>query len=167
LFTAGVTGTVLLAACGGSHVASGSSSASLDARSTSVLRAYARCVRAHGLEDFPDPQIGSDGVPRFPDSAPRVPVSAQNACRAEAQRIPADYTATTAVSTADFQKLLRFARCVRAHGIPDWPDPNALGEFPITPRIEAAGKRLIGPGVHACARLNPTPGGGVHVVSAG
>ena len=72
------------------------------ARSTAALRAYARCVRANGLADFPDPQVGSDGVPHFPDSAPRVPVAAQRACQAVARRIPADYTATTIAMSITF-----------------------------------------------------------------
>ena len=70
------------------------------------------------------------------------------------------------VSSVDYQKLLAFARCVRSHGIGDWPDPNPLGEFPIDRRIQAAGKRVFLRADHACARLNPDPSGGIHVVKA-
>ena len=94
------------------------------------------------------------------------PVAAQQACQGIAARIPPGYTTTTPVSSADFQKLLQLARCIRGHGIPDWPDPNPLGEFPINARIESGGKRLFVPAVHACARLTPTPGGGIHAVRA-
>jgi hypothetical protein len=131
-----------------------------------VLRQLSRCIRAHGLPSFPDPITRSDGVPILPDSAPRVPPSIQQACRSIEERIPPDYTTTVPVSTSDFQKLLVLARCIRAHGIPDWPDPNALGEFPIDQRIQQAGKRLFVPAAHACARLNPDPSGGIHVVRA-
>jgi len=165
LLAAGASVAFLVAACGTQHAVS-SGSGSVDQRATVVLRSLARCVRAHGLPDFPDPQIGSDGVPRFPDSAPRVPVAARQACRAVAAQIPPQYTSTTAVSPTDYQKLLRLARCVRAHRIADWPDPNALGEFPIDPRIQQGGKALFVPAVRACARLNPDPNGGVHVVRA-
>ncbi len=161
----GASATFLVAGCG----APGSinrGTGSVDQRATEVLRSLARCVRAHGLPAFPDPQVGSDGVPRFPDSAPRVPVATQQACRAIAARIPPQYTSTTAVSNVDYQKLLQLARCIRTHGIADWPDPNALGEFPINTRIEQGGKRLFVPAVHACARLNPNPNGGIHVVRA-
>jgi hypothetical protein len=166
LLAAGASVAFLLAGCGSQHAASGRGSGSVDQRATVVLRSLARCVRAHGLPDFPDPQVGSDGVPRFPDSAPRVPVAAQQACRAVAAQIPPQYTSTTAVSPADYQKLLRLARCIRAHRIADWPDPNALGEFPIDPRIQQGGKALFVPAVRACARLNPDPNGGIHVVRA-
>jgi len=155
----------LLAGCGAHHAAS-RGHGSVNAQATVVLRHLSRCVRAHGIPGFPDPRVGSDGVPRYPDSAPRIPDSAQQACRTIAAQIPPQYTSTTAVSAPDFAALLRLGRCIRAHGIPDWPDPNALGEFPIGPRIEQGGKRLFVPAVRACARLNPDPSGGVHVVRA-
>jgi hypothetical protein len=165
LLALGASAAFLLAGCGNSRE-NPAGAASVDQRATVVLRSLARCVRAHGLPAFPDPQVGSDGVPRFPDSAPRVPVATQQACRAIATRIPPQYTSTTVVSSADHQKLLQLARCIRTHGIPDWPDPNALGEFPINSRIERGGKRLFVPALHVCARLNPNPNGGVHVVRA-
>jgi hypothetical protein len=168
-FAAGVALAVAglaLGACGGSHRLAATTGRSTDQRALVVLRQLARCVRGHGLPSFPDPVVGRNGVPVFPDSAPRVPPATQHACRTVAARIPPDYTSTTAVSSGDFHELLAFARCVRAHGIPDWPDPNALGEFPIDTHIEQGGKRLFVPAVHACARLNPDPSGGIHVVRA-
>jgi hypothetical protein len=166
ILTAGGCIAFLLAGCGSQRVTSGGGNGLVDQRATVVLRSLARCVRAHGLPDFPDPHVGSDGVPRFPDSAPRVPVATQQACRTIAAQIPPQYTSTTAVSPADYERLLRLARCIRAHGIADWPDPNALGEFPIDPRIEHGGKALFVPAVRECARLNPNPNGGIHVVRA-
>jgi len=131
-----------------------------------VLRQLAGCVRAHGLPSFPDPVVRDNGVPVFPDSAPRVPQAAQQACRGIAARIPPSYTATTPVSSSDYQKLLALARCVRAHGVPDWPDPNALGQFPIDARLQHGGKRAFGTQLSACARLNPDPSGGIDVIQA-
>jgi hypothetical protein len=164
---AGVSAASLLAGCGGgSNGATPNAAPPLQRQATVALRDLARCVRAHGLPGFPDPEVGSDGVARFPDSAPRVPLAARQACQAAAARIPPGYTTTTPVSSGDFQKLLQLARCIRSHGIPDWPDPNPLGEFPINARIESGGKRLFVPAVHACARLNPNPGGGIHAVRA-
>lgn len=159
---------LLLAACGGATHAAGSpgTHGSTNQRALVVLRQLAVCVRTHGLPGFPDPVVRNDGVPVFPDSAPRVPEAAQQACSAIANRIPPDYTETTAVSASDYQKLLALGRCIRAHGIPDWPDPNPLGEFPIDARIQHGGKRLFVPAIHACARLNPNPSGGINVVQA-
>jgi hypothetical protein len=124
------------------------------------------CIRAHGVPAFPDPQTGNDGLVTFPDSAPRVPAGAQQACAPIANRLPARYTSTQPVSTVDFGKLLQFARCIRAHGVPDWPDPNPLGEFPVDQRIFAGGKRLLRSATQSCARINPNPAGGIKVVRA-
>ena len=165
-FAAGALLAFLVAACGSSGSSSGASAGSLNQRSTVALRDLARCVRAHGMPSFPDPQIGSDGHPSFPDNAPRIPYPIQQTCRAVAAQIPADYTATTPVSTSDFQKLARLARCIRSHGVVDWPDPNPLGQFPIGKRLQQGGKRLFYRALHACARLNPNPIGGINVVMA-
>lgn len=141
------------------------SQGSLNDRAEQVLVRLVRCVRAHGLPAFPGPIVGRNGVPQLPDSAPRVPPSIQNACRSVASQLPTQYTETQPVSNSDLQKLIAFAHCMRRQ-IPDWPDPNALGEFPIDPRIEQGGKQLFVPASHACARLNPDPSGGIHVVRA-
>jgi hypothetical protein len=71
--------TVLAAACGGSsNVASGGSSSSRgvvtgasagtpteQAQLKSGYRRFARCMRSHGVSDFPDPITGSGGHPGF------------------------------------------------------------------------------------------------------
>jgi hypothetical protein len=165
-YVAALAAGLAVAGCGGSHhVAPTSSSGSANARATLVLRQLARCVRTHGMPSFPDPVVDSNGHPKYPDSAPRIPSSIQQACNAVAAQMPSSYTATVPVSNADYQKLLRFARCMRSH-IADWPDPNALGEFPIDVHIQQGGKRLFVPAAHACARLNPDPSGGIDVIQA-
>ncbi len=158
----------LLAACGSASpkAAGPPPHGSANRQALVVLQRLAACARTHGIPSFPDPIVGSNGVPVFPDSAPRVPPSTQQACHSILAQIPPDYTSTQPVSTSDFQKLLALARCIRAHGIPDWPDPNRLGEFPIDRHIQLGGKRLFVPALHACARLDPNPSGGIHVVQA-
>jgi hypothetical protein len=163
IVAAAIATTTLLAGCGGTTRATGAGS--VDQRALVVLRRLAGCVRAHGLPAFPDPQVGSDGVPRFPNSAPRVPVATQQACRSIAAELPASYTETPPVSHRTFEQLLQLARCIRAHGVPDWPDPNALGQFPIDARIQQTAKRAVLLGLHACARVNPDPNG-VDIVRA-
>ena len=155
-----------LAAGSGSGASAGTTLRGSNQAALPVLRDLARCIRAHGLPSFPDPQVGRDGVPRFPDSAPHVPQQTQQACSSIASRIPPGYSETQPASTDDLRKLLRLAACIRAHGVRDWPDPNSLGQFPINRRIERGGKRLFIPAVRACARLNPNPSGGLNVVRA-
>ncbi|HEX4680443.1 MAG TPA: hypothetical protein VH210_14685 [Gaiellaceae bacterium] len=154
----------LATGCAASHTAR--PTGSVNDQGLVALRSFAGCVRAHGLPSFPDPVLSRSGVPQFPENAPSVTGGALTACREVAARIPPQYTETAPVSASDFQKLRVLARCVRAHGVPDWPDPNSLGQFPIPSRIETGGKTLFIPAVHACARLNPDPNGGIHVVRA-
>jgi len=148
-----------LAACGGAPA-----ERSGVQQTAAAMRQVSRCVRAHGVPGFPDPVVGRDGVPRLPDSAPDVPPATQRACAAVERQVPAQYTSTQPVSHADFAALLGLARCMRAHGVPDWPDPNALGEFPLGARILAGGKPLVLHALQPCARAHPIPGGEIHVV---
>jgi hypothetical protein len=150
----------LLAGCGGAHADRSAEHAAV------AMRQVSRCIRAHGVPAFPDPVVGRDGVPRLPDSAPHVPPATQRACAAVERRVPAQYTSTQPVSRADFEALLGLARCMRGHGVPDWPDPNALGEFPLDARILAGGKPLMLRALQPCARAHPIPGGEIHVVRA-
>jgi len=162
---AAIAAAGLVAGCGSSGPSAQSTLGSADQRAEQALVRLARCVRTHGLPGFPGPVVGSDGVPKFPDSAPRVPASTRTACASVANQIPAGYTETRPASNADLQKLIAFAHCMRQR-IPAWPDPNALGEFPIDSQIQQGGKKLFVPVAHACARLNPDPSGGIHVVRA-
>jgi hypothetical protein len=55
---------MLAAACGGSNEAASASSAQHAQLKTEYL-SFARCMRSHGISDFPDPVIGSGGHPGF------------------------------------------------------------------------------------------------------
>src|SRR5215469_10349306 len=108
------------------------------AQSMTVLRQLARCIRSHGMPGWPDPEINPlTNSPDFPPDAPHVPASIEQACQSIANRLPPDATATQPPTAGGMQGLLRFARCVRSHGVPNWPDPNALGEFPINGQLAA------------------------------
>lgn len=150
LFLAG-TALAALSACGNARQAGTPSGAQ---QAASAMQAFARCVRSHGQQDFPDPHV-ANGVPSFPDSPPRVLPIAQHACGRIVSSIPARFTSTQPVSSSDLQTLLRFARCMRAHGLHDWPDPNALGEFPLDQHLRQQGKQLIVSAGQTCERLTP------------
>jgi hypothetical protein len=107
----------LLAACSagsvGPGVASASSSAS-PARQAGEL-AFAVCMRSHGVPNFPDP--GGD-VPRGPDKQSPQFRTAMQAC---GSLLPQGQGSQP--SAADKESFLRFSACVRAHGVPNYPDP--------------------------------------------
>jgi hypothetical protein len=162
---AGVLGPVagialLAAACGGSPAAGTGSGIHQTAYQREL--AYAECMRAHGLPGFPDPQ--SDGTfnstranagdfhgPRF--------LSANKACA---------HLEGPGMSLAQQQQqtdqFLRFAACMRAHGItgfqynpPKGGSEGGLGApvgspgaDPNSPQFQSAAR--------ACRKLQPSAG---------
>jgi hypothetical protein len=84
-------------------------------------------MRAHGVPDFPDPNRGGIDLSDQPgsDLNPDSPAfqAAQRTC---VRRLPF-FSATPAERAQITARFLRFARCVRAHGVPNFPDPGSLG----------------------------------------
>jgi hypothetical protein len=177
---------LLVTACGGGAgspgVAGAGSSSTSAAKPSSGgsskggALAYSRCMRSHGVPDFPDPNSNGQiqleagpGSDLLPDSARFK--SAQQACKSLTPVL------APAQQRQQLAAALKFARCMRAHGVPKFPDPtpqtgpqtgsagghsggggNTLGTNgvdPNSPQFQAANR--------ACRSL--TPGGGGVVVS--
>ena len=51
------------------------------------------------------------------------------------------------------QELVAFAHCMRAHGVPDWPDPLPQGGFPATG--SGGNSPQAGSAMHTCRHLLP------------
>ncbi len=122
---------------------------------------YASCMRSHGLQSYPDPRFGSDGdgvkVTISPgDVDPNSPAftSADTACH---DLLP-DSGASgggTSVTTAERARGLRFAQCVRAHGVPQFPDPDHDGAFDLPATVDPQAPALTN-AMRACVRLRPS-----------
>jgi hypothetical protein len=132
------TATMFTAACGGgtsSTGVAGLGSASPSASSSSgggSAVAFSRCMRAHGITDFPDPGpnggIGLNGAPGsdLDRNNPRFQAAFQ-ACRS---LLPPGQTGSSGpLRTAN----LNYAKCMRAHGISDFPDPKPDGSLALKP----------------------------------
>ena len=120
--------------CSPSGCSSSSASALLEAKALK----YAGCMRSHGLTDFPDPTVGSNGLPSFTfsssgnsDNEPNSPEyqSAQKACKND---LPNLGEQTPAEKAAANTEALKYVACMRSHGEPDFPDPNGQGVIKIT-----------------------------------
>jgi hypothetical protein len=61
-------------------------------------------------------------------------------------------TATATAKATARDKAVKFAECVRAHGVPHFPDPNAKGEFVFGIDVSAA---VWTKAVSACKALQP------------
>ena len=103
--------------------------------------AYARCMRAHGVTDFPDPQVtttangGSIHIAvRAADASSPAFKPAQKACRGI---LPGPGNSGSD-DQAHRQVLLAFAHCLRNHGLAGFPDPNHNGQLTLQ-MISAAG----------------------------
>jgi hypothetical protein len=104
--------------------------------------AFARCMRAHGVTGFPDPQVSTTGgsgsirqaAPASDVASPQFK-SAQKACAGIA---PGPGNATRDNQQPAPQVLLAFAHCLRGHGFADFPDPDRNGHLSIQ-TITAAG----------------------------
>jgi hypothetical protein len=87
---------------------------------------YTSCMRSHGVPEYPDP--GSSGqLPKItPANEAQLGVSdsrfqtATTACQA----LWPYQGPTQAQVRQELTDALTFARCMRAHGVPNWPDPT-------------------------------------------
>jgi hypothetical protein len=128
-----MVGVLLLAGLAGCSVRSGSPAATGTTGSpdvAAIVVEWVRCVRANGMPNLPDPQIDSDGEPHFPTGTPDPPERALQACRSIVDRLPASARGDQETGPPpDIPLLVRFARCMREHGLTDFPDPKADGIF--------------------------------------
>jgi hypothetical protein len=108
---------------------------------SALAREYSQCMRNHGIANFPDPTI-SDGNVSYGGDDPSIKTAmgghpeAITACKSIQDRISQTGGKNWRPTAADMQKLLQFAKCVREHGVPEWPDPDADGKFTISPKLE-------------------------------
>jgi hypothetical protein len=155
-----LVGGLLVAGCGGSSgsptattvgstpapasntAAAGSATSSVPtapADAASAALAFARCMRANGVPNFPDPQPGGGFVFNANGINPSAP--AISAAHAKCQKLmsggPPGPGSTTHPSAQTLAKLLAIAQCMRSHGVPQFPDPRT--SVPIHPFGSGAG----------------------------
>lgn len=165
-----VAGLLFAAACSGSdgpQVAQGAKSTSTGGQKTGSgdafqqALAYAKCMRQHGVTDFPDPQRSNGGVRVQMDKklqqSPYFKKAAQ-ACRT----LQPGNTNNGGGTKVDAAKIGPWAQCIRDHGVRNFPDPKNNGN---ALRIDFTGTG-IDPGsatfknaVQACK--SKSPGGGL------
>lgn len=93
--------------------------------------AFSRCMRAHGVTNFPDPKQASGGGVTLAvqggagglDPHSHAFQTAQNACKT----LLPNHGVPPALTPQQRAQALNFSRCVRAHGVPNFPDPQFSG----------------------------------------
>lgn len=133
---AAVGSVITLAACGSPQ----KSSSATGSGAVSKALALANCMRAHGVPNFPDPAGGGGGLNLGGTGInPESPAfkAARQAC---AKLIPAAGPGGVRATESQFLAAVKFAKCMRAHGFPDFPDPTR-SDSPPGPIL------IIGPGL--------------------
>jgi hypothetical protein len=116
-------------------VACGSSGTSASGADGPLLQ-LARCIRAHGVPSFPDPSpAGGLTVPNDIDPQSPAFTSAQRACR---KFLPGGPGQGQSSESRKLQ-LLAMARCMRAHGVPNFADPVSSPPPPSSGNAIGAG----------------------------
>lgn len=145
----GSAAVFLATACGGGG---GDPSATSTSAATTAYQkelAFAQCVREHGVPNYPDPNSqGQLGVNANTIGVSEAVVnSAQNDCKS---LLPNSGKRTPAQEKQDLAGALKYAQCMRSHGILAFPDPtdnnghvgfefaNSRSLNPSSPQFQAA-----------------------------
>jgi hypothetical protein len=146
---AALSGALAIAACGSSGKTGTNAGAD-------PLLKLARCMRAHGVPNFPDPSPNGGGVNIGPSSGfnPQSPAfqAAQQSCR---HLLPGGGPPRPVPESIKLS-LLKHAECMREHGVPNYPDPTFPGGGgvanllpsdvnPSSPAFQRAAKACQGP----------------------
>jgi len=90
---------------------------------------FSACIRGHGITSFPDPN--SQGMIQGAEIDPNAPTF-RSALRACEKLLPNGSLAPTSAEEAQRQQqMLVFSKCMRAHGIGDFPDPTNGGQLQL------------------------------------
>jgi hypothetical protein len=146
----------VLAGCGSSpgHAGGTGSARAGSATPDDQTMAIVTCYRTHGDPSFPDPVYDpGDGRWHFAVSPGSAPLGTQQAC----QHLFPSSNASPPVPQAQFQQLVRLAECLRQHGIPNWPDPDPDGSFPLPPSLLHKSPNWS-QATRACAQFWPASG---------
>jgi hypothetical protein len=160
---AAIAVAVLGSGCGSSAPTStaGTTRASSSAHTTtatSLHRAvtFAKCMRSHGVSRFPDPgpsgKLTIDGIANGSSLDTSSPTFTQAITSCKSLE-PAGFTGGKR-SAPQTQAALAFARCIRDHGVKDFPDPANGQPLVDTNRIPSSatpsGMSILNAAMHAC-----------------
>jgi hypothetical protein len=140
-----VSGALVIAGCGSSSRPSGTrskgpSKASASSFAQGTLK-WAACIRSHGVPNFPDPTFSAGGAgvnlstPAGLLTSPAF-FAAQKTCAKLGLYGPAG-GAQEPATAAQVAQGLAMSKCMRAHGVPSWPDPTT--HVPVNVNAEHLG----------------------------
>jgi hypothetical protein len=122
--------------------------------------AYSQCMRSHGVPNFPDPVLTPSGGYGYRTTGIDPNSSAFQGALKACRGLPSPWqSAGRQLSAAQQQAWLSWARCIRAHGVPNFPDPTFSGQ--AVQISGAAGSRSpqMQSAMAACKSHMPSAGG--------
>ena len=167
---------LVVAGCGGNPTSTANRSSAAASTSSPSAVAYSVCMRAHAVPSFPDPD-SSGQLPKADAQHLGVSSSQLQAAQQACQSMLPNHGGVVDAGSIDQcmmagdcpRALVRqvlneernFSRCMRSHGVPNWPDPSIdsrgrpvfaisiskLGFDPYSPRVWAEGNQ--------CSHLMP------------
>jgi hypothetical protein len=150
---------IATAGCAGSRPTGARQPASV-ASAAAAWHQVVLCGRAHGMPGLQEPRIDASGKAIFPNGL-NVPEQTRRACQTLFDRLVPN-AQNQALTPTQLRALLQFARCMRSHGIPDWPDPRADGTFVPDARISNSLKSAFRSQLMTCEHFNPDRHGNVY-----
>lgn len=160
LLTVAVALSLTTAGCTHAPRAAGHTTAS--AHSQAVR--FAECMRRNGVQQFPDPDASGaltiDEVANGSSVNTKTPTFARalHACKTLE---PAGFTGFHR-TPAQQAAALKFARCIRGNGVPDFPDPSADQALIDTTRIPSTdttnGMSALNAAMRKCRSLSTAAG---------
>jgi hypothetical protein len=143
-----IAAATVIAACGAnSPGATGSGSqlsqAQIQQGQQDMVR-FADCMRSHGVPSFPDPNSPRQFKDAFASQTPAFRSGASTCQHLLPRGGPRNQTPVR--TQRQLSAILAFARCMRTHGFPNFPDPTHGGQI-THEMLAAAGIDLHQPAV--------------------
>jgi len=161
----------------GSGNGSGNFAATGSGNATQLVDDWATCMHGHGDPNQVDPTIDSDGDIEIS----MTNVTAEMSAEAHDSTGPCGHylnAASTALRAGrpapkvpSLASQLKYAECMRAHGVPNYPDPNGSTEGPYIGNLDPAGAvfvnadKLCSKKTGEISSSDPAPAGVVQVRS--
>jgi hypothetical protein len=159
--------TLFAAGCGGGSPTGSSGGSPSSSADTSYQQrlAYSQCMRSHGVPGFPDPPGAGQPAATSGASINQNSPAYQAAHQTCQHLLPGGGQVSKAQVQQMMNQLLKFSACMRAHGVPDFPDPTMVNGLP---RINGTSPAWNGPHAKSAENMcdkyisgaGPNPGGG-------
>lgn len=98
---------------------------------------YAQCMRAQGVTNYPDPDANGGAMPINPPGVDTSSATYKAAVQACKQYSAPEQGGNPNQQAGAQNQQLKFAQCMRKHGITNFPDPsNSGGQQTLPPSID-------------------------------